>query len=247
MALDAVKLIKLRDQIDTILKKREVEEGDQYKKLALSLENKLSQMKLPNSTDNVEVVEAVNRLGANIVRFLAAKPIDRTNDVITALARIERALARSGSKGSSEMSEEVLKAIRGLRIETPNIEFPNEMPVHVLTMPPQKIPQPVTNININPLRGFIETNAQTLTTALATVPAYGVLDNRRAVVVYNNDASTTVFLGGTDLTASNGMPLAPKSFSPPLDAGPKMIVYGLTSSGTAEIRVMELSNDAIGG
>ena len=137
---------------------------------------------------------------------------------------------------------ELKTAIIGMKF--PEFEFPEY--INVGNFPPQKIPQPVTNINLNPLRGFVKTTAATVTTSLTTLPSYGVLDNRRSVLVYNNDANATLFIGGSDVTTNNGMPVPPNSYSPILDAGIKMIVYGVSTT-SINVRVMEVSNDAIGG
>ena len=66
-------------------------------------------------------------------------------------------------------------------------------------------------------------------------------------MVYNNSSTVTIFIGGSDVTATNGLPVPPKSYSPPIDAGVKMILYAVTSSSTANVRVLEISNDRIGG
>lgn len=123
-------------------------------------------------------------------------------------------------------------------------EFPTTISVD--NFPPTMTPTPVTNININSLRGFVKTTAQTLTTSLQTIPSYGVLGDRRSMMLYNNSSTVTIFIGGSDVTATNGMPVPPLSYSPSFDAGPTMIIYGLTSSSTADIRVTELSNNSGG-
>lgn len=128
------------------------------------------------------------------------------------------------------------------KIKFPETEFPKSISVD--NFPPTKIPQPVTNININPLRGLVHTTATTVGTTLKAIPDYGVLDNRRSMIIYNNSSTVTVYLGGSDVTASNGIPLDPKSFSPAFDSGPRQVWYGITSSGTAELRCVEIANDS---
>lgn len=118
--------------------------------------------------------------------------------------------------------------------------------IEVSNFPPTFVPTPVTNININPLRGFVHTTAATVTTNLTTLPTYGVLDNRRSIIVFNNSIQT-IYIGGSDVTISNGLPVPKNTYSPPLDAGPRMILYGMVSAGSSDVRVMEISNDAIGG
>jgi len=139
--------------------------------------------------------------------------------------------------------KELNRAIKELPNKIPKPELPESISIN--NWPPQKVPQPVTNININPLRGDFKTTAVTVTTtptALPTTP----LENRRALIVYNN-SSSTIYLGGGSVTASNGLPLEASSYSPPFDAGVRMTLYGIVSSGTANVRVLEISNDAIGG
>lgn len=109
----------------------------------------------------------------------------------------------------------------------------------------QLIPQPVTSVSLNPLRGSVLTTAMTVGTSVTALPASS-LANRRGILVYNNDSSTTLYIGGSAVTTSTGMPIPPLSYSPALDLGPNMIVYGIAGS-SINIRVMELSNDGLGG
>lgn len=117
-------------------------------------------------------------------------------------------------------------------------EFPNS--VEVTNFPPQKTPQPVTHINILPLNGGITTRSITVdatATALPPDPA----ESRRSIMIFNNDASSTVFIGGSDVTPDNGFPVTSQSFSPVIDAGVKTLLYGITSSGSIDVRVIEVS------
>lgn len=129
------------------------------------------------------------------------------------------------------------------RLNNKEINFPKSIELSNFR---QWIPTPVTNFNINPLRGVIHTTSATVTTALTVLPTYGVLANRRSVSLYNNSSSVTIYIGGSDVTATNGLPVPPLSYSPAFDFGTKMILYGVTSSSSADVRVMELSNDRAG-
>ncbi len=65
------------------------------------------------------------------------------------------------------------------------------------------------------------------------------LDDRRDFVIYN--ASTaTIYVGGADVTAANGIPVVSGTiFSAPLG---RASVYAVTVAGTANaVRVMEIS------
>lgn len=134
--------------------------------------------------------------------------------------------------------------IKELPKKMPEMVFPES--VKVSNFPPTKYPMPVTNININPLRGFLHSTAVTVTTSLTPLPGE-VLVNRRSIIVFNNDASNTVYIGGSEMSSSDGLPVLAQTYSPVIDAGPRMIVYGMTASSTANVRVLEASNENIGG
>lgn len=154
------------------------------------------------------------------------------------------------SKLSFSEGKDILKAIQGL---TDSIEeLPDKIPqprmpktVEVSNFPIQKIPQPVTHMSINGLQGFAKSNAVTVTSSLTPLPSE-ILANRRSLVVYNNSDATTVFVGGSDVTATNGLPVKAGNYSPAFDASPSMVIYGITSSGSANVRVLELSDDKAG-
>ena len=108
---------------------------------------------------------------------------------------------------------------------------------------PTMTTQPVTNINVNALQGFSKTTSVTVRTTLTKLPSYGVLNNRRTMILFNNSSTVTVYVGGSDVTTTNGMPILAQSYSPAIDAGVYMIIYGVTSSSTADVRVMEVSSN----
>jgi hypothetical protein len=164
--------------------------------------------------------------------------------IIKNLNRLEKAISKIDIKPQKSDADKIIKAIKNIKLQTKDIEFPDT--INVGNFPPTKTPTPVTNININPLRGYIHTTAVTVSTSLTKLPSYGVLENRRAIIIYNNGANT-IYVGGSTVTANTGLPIAASSYSPVLDAGVRMILYGRTSSGSSNVRCMEISNDAIGG
>lgn len=105
---------------------------------------------------------------------------------------------------------------------------------------------PVTNININPLQGLIKTTDNTVGAKLTQLPQYGQLFNRRAVQIYNNSANT-IYIGGSDVTTGNGIPVPASSYSNIIDAGYNMIIYGIASQGGNDVRVMEVATASSGG
>ncbi|PWU06089.1 MAG: hypothetical protein C5B43_02300 [Verrucomicrobia bacterium] len=110
---------------------------------------------------------------------------------------------------------------------------------------PQMVPQPVTNIWLNPSEGFMKTSDNTVGTTVVTLPNYGQLFNRRTVLVYNNSANT-IYIGGSDVTTSNGFPVSGNNYGPPIDAGYNLPVYAIASQGGNDVRVIEISKDKSG-
>jgi len=154
-------------------------------------------------------------------------------------SKVEKANFKVDFSRVEELLDKIDNGISGLAKK--EVSMPRS--VEVTNFPPTYVPTPVTNININPLRGFVHTTAATVTTALTPLPTYGVLNNRRSMIVYNNSVQT-VYIGGSNVTTANGLPVPKNTYSPPIDAGPRMVLYGVVSAGSSDVRVMELSNDS---
>jgi len=107
---------------------------------------------------------------------------------------------------------------------------------------PVMTPQPVTNITLNGLQGFIKTTDNTVGMTATSLPNYGQLFNRRAVQIYNNSANT-IYVGGSDVTISNGIPVTAGSFSAIFDAGYNMVLYGIAATNGNDVRTLEVSKD----
>lgn len=138
--------------------------------------------------------------------------------------------------------KELKDEIRKIKIKIPEVEFPSSISVN--NFPPQKYPLPVTHISINSLAGTVKSRSVTVTTSLTPLPEE-VLADRRSLVIYNN-SSVTVEIGGSTFTFGDGLPIPGGTFSPALDAGSKMIIYGRVASGTADVRTLEVSDLTIG-
>ena len=153
-----------------------------------------------------------------------AQEIDFT-PISEAIQNLQEAL----NKGS--MDKDTIPVLR--KIEKSISELANR---------PVMTPQPVTNVTLNGLQGNIKTTSATVGSTVAQLPSYGQLFNRRAIVIYNNSA-VTIYIGGSDVTTSNGMPVPANSYSPILDAGYNMVMYGIAASGSNNVRVLEVSKD----
>ncbi len=260
--------LKIRETADVYLKKQAEDEKDEYRKLALGYQNNNSVLsgisdKLKSDKTPEQLTAAIREMKDELTNTLREtrtniEPISKAFDSLSQVLLTKKdfsdknivdALANLGKKlktpsKAKDRTDELIKAISDIKVTAPEMEFPDS--IAISNFPPTKTPQPVTNININPLRGFIHTDAVSVSSSLTKIPDYGELINRRSVQFYNNSSTVTVFIGGSTVTSSNGTPVPPLSYSPVIDASDKMLLYGVTSSSTANIRVMEISNDAIG-
>ena len=127
--------------------------------------------------------------------------------------------------------------------EIATIGFPDKiLPVEIQNW---KVPQPVTHVSINGLIGEAVSTAVTVTASLTALPSTA-LSNRRSLVCYNNSSSTTIFIGGANVTAASGIPVPAGTYSPSMDASARLIIYAVTSTGSADVRVLEMSDEGSG-
>lgn len=79
----------------------------------------------------------------------------------------------------------------------------------------------------------------TVSTSLVKIPT-APLKYRRAIAIFNSDATATLFIGfDTTLTTGNGFPIPPSS-SLPMDLNGAVEVYAIAPSAI-DVRILELS------
>lgn len=94
-------------------------------------------------------------------------------------------------------------------------------------------------VRLAPLTISIKSSATTITTSATPIPATA-LAGRESIAIINNDVlTTTVYIGGSDVTTANGFPLNSTTPSITLDLDDSVVVYGIVSAGTADIRALE--------
>jgi len=81
-------------------------------------------------------------------------------------------------------------------------------------------------------------NAVSVTSTAAALVA-APLSNRKFLTIANNGLKT-VYVGGSSVTATTGFPVAPGS-ALDIRLGAAVAIYGVTASGTADTRTLELS------
>lgn len=80
---------------------------------------------------------------------------------------------------------------------------------------------------------------KTTVTSTATPIPTARLANRKSMVVTNTSA-TTIYLGGEDVDTTDGFDLA-QNDSIVIDIDEKLVLYGITASGTATIKTLEVA------
>lgn len=58
-------------------------------------------------------------------------------------------------------------------------------------------------------------------------------------LVFYNNGTATIYIGGADVTTANGAPVPSASWSPGFELGNLDALYGIVASGTHEARVLE--------
>ena len=118
--------------------------------------------------------------------------------------------------------------------------------ISTLANRPSMTAQPVTHVSLNSMAGSFLATTMNLTTTAQAVPSSS-LSNRRSMIIYNNSVRT-VYLGDSSVTtsgATQGLPVPATSYSPPLDAGTNMTLYGIAAA-TSSITVLEMSDESSG-
>jgi hypothetical protein len=88
------------------------------------------------------------------------------------------------------------------------------------------------------LNGTIVNSIGTCGTAAIALPSTKSVG--RVTWIAYNDGTATVYLGGSGVTSSTGIPVAGTSYSPAMDLG-NALIYGITAAGAGTVRVFEIS------
>jgi hypothetical protein len=222
---------------------------------------KINWPKIFNVQGNVDVNSILDLPPVYIKNFKDLRPyFEMSEKAIKQLAVAITLISSKDSYGNRPMSipapvvnfdsKSILTSLESLKDSLKPTENKNELNmlrnisegIGALYEKPTFVPPAVTNVNINPLQGFVHTTSATVGTNITKLPSYGQLFNRRSIIIYNNSANT-IYLGGSDVTTSNGMPVPANSYSPILDAGYNMTIYGISSTGSNNVRCLEVSKD----
>jgi hypothetical protein len=92
-------------------------------------------------------------------------------------------------------------------------------------------------VDVEPLRNGISNGTITVTTSQTAIPTTA-LSGRKAIVIVNI-SSGNIFVGDSSVTTSNGYQLYTQQ-SISLDVSDDIIIYGIVSTGTGEVRYFEV-------
>jgi hypothetical protein len=87
----------------------------------------------------------------------------------------------------------------------------------------------------------VKSRAVTVTTSATRLDTTTDQDDAmsgESFAVYNASAAV-VYLGGSDVTTSNGVPVAATSWGPSFDLSISDQIYGIVAASTSEVRVIE--------
>lgn len=94
------------------------------------------------------------------------------------------------------------------------------------------------DVDLLPLGGVVLTTSLAVGTTATAIPT-AVLSSRKSCIVYN-DGTATIYLGGSAVTTSSGLPVGTADYSPSFDLG-TTILYGICSTAGGTARILEVS------
>jgi hypothetical protein len=112
---------------------------------------------------------------------------------------------------------------------------------------PTFVPPTVDHVSINALQGAPLVTTLTVGATASAIPAAN-LANRRDMIVYNNNASATLYIGDSAVTTSGvhqGLPIPAQSYSPSLSLGQNVTLYGISTTNIS-VTCLELSDENSG-
>ena len=94
-------------------------------------------------------------------------------------------------------------------------------------------------VRIAPLTYSIANNTTTVTTTATALPATA-LAGRENITISLASTTDTVYIGGSTVTVANGTPLDSSRPAISLDVDDSVVMYGIVSAGTADVRTLEV-------
>ncbi len=180
-----------------------------------------------DTSDLKKEIQGIKKAISEIKFEYTEKEIDLTS-IVEGLKSLEKKILVL--KPEPEDNSSLIEAINAVEERIANLRFP--------------VPTPVTQFDMNPLRGVPRSTGVTVGDSATKLPSEN-LANRRSIIIYNADTENTLYIGGSNVSTTNGFPISPESYSPPIDAGSSMTLYGIATTNI-NVRVLEVSNDNIG-
>lgn len=211
--------------------------------IKVGIDEAISKIELPAPQPMPDIAKIIAASKPEVVVDLA--PVAR------AISQLKEAMPRQEKPEKVDL-QPLIKEIRDLKtsmskdskVEFDTKRLEDQMQDLITVSSKKYVPPAVTKIDLNPLRGSFKTTAVTVTGTATALPS-SALANRRAVVIYNNGA-VDIFIGGSDVTTSTGIPVPAGGTSPSFDAGSSMTLYAISGGTSVNTRVLEISNDAVG-
>lgn len=97
----------------------------------------------------------------------------------------------------------------------------------------------ITVVDIAPLTYNILSSTTTITTSATPIPATPMV-GRRNIAIRLNSTTDTVYIGNSSVTTVTGFPLDSSCPAITIDVDDSVVVYGIVSAGTADVRCVEV-------
>lgn len=94
-------------------------------------------------------------------------------------------------------------------------------------------------VGILPLKTSVASSNLTATNVAAAIPTTALAGRRSIAICNNTSATVTAYIGASNVSSSNGLPLSSTNPCISLDVSSGVALYAVTASSTADLRTLE--------
>jgi len=97
----------------------------------------------------------------------------------------------------------------------------------------------IDTVKIASMTYSVQSTTTTVENTATPLPATALAGRESIAIINVNSVTKTVYIGGSDVTTTNGYPLTNTSPAISLDIDDSVVIYGIVTSGTADVRTLE--------
>src|SRR3990167_10605301 len=140
--------------------------------------------------------------------------------------QIHTMMGASGTAGTAETRRVIVTDAGAVSVDIVSGESINIGTVNIGT------------VEVKPLRGVVLSTTVGVGTTATAIPGTALTD-RKSCILYNM-GTVSVWLGGSSVTTTTGLPVGTADYSPSLDLG-TTILYGIASTVGGTVNILEIS------